>query len=71
MTTHRFQPTRYYNTIGSHEPVLHIADGDTVITTTVDARGWDSQGNQAATRGNPQPACCANGCNCAKIVNEG
>jgi amidase len=53
MAIHHFQPTHYFNTIGSHPPVLHIADGDTVITTTVDAGGWDNAGNQAAVRGNP------------------
>jgi acetamidase/formamidase len=54
MTTHHFTPTRYYTTIGSHEPALHIADGDTVITSTVDAGGIDRDGNQATTGGNPQ-----------------
>ncbi len=54
MTTHRFQPTHYFTAIGSHDPVLHIADGDTVITTTVDARGQDASGNQITPPGNPQ-----------------
>jgi hypothetical protein len=41
MATHRFQPTHYHTTIGSHEPVLHIADGDTL--TSSQSRGtWDS-----------------------------
>ena len=53
MPTHLFQPTHYYNTIGSHEPVLKIAPGDTVITTTVDARGGDMHEQQATTPGNP------------------
>ncbi len=39
MTTHRFEPTHYYNTIGSHAPVLTVADGDTVIVQTIDAHG--------------------------------
>lgn len=43
MATHSFTPTHYHNTIGSHEPVLRIAPGDTVITTTVDASGRDAQ----------------------------
>ena len=30
MATHHFEPTHYHTTIGSHEPVLRIADGDTV-----------------------------------------
>jgi amidase len=53
MTVHRFQPTRYHNTIGSHEPVLRIADGDTVITTAVDAYGCDATGRSVTARGNP------------------
>lgn len=53
MAVHHFHPTRYYNSIGSHAPALHVADGDTIITTTVDAGGWDHHGKQAATRGNP------------------
>ena len=54
MTVHHFQPTRYYNTLGPHEPVLRIADGDTVITTTADARGYDSRGELVAEHPNPQ-----------------
>ncbi|TDF98096.1 acetamidase/formamidase family protein [Paenibacillus piri] len=53
MAVHHFQPDAYKNTIGQHPPVLHIADGDTVITSTVDARGWDRSGEAAANRGNP------------------
>jgi acetamidase/formamidase len=54
MTTHRFEPDHYYITLGSHEPVLRIQPGDSVITTTIDAHGYDSQGVQVATRPNPQ-----------------
>jgi amidase len=53
MTIHHFQPQHYYNTLGQHQPVLHIGDGDTVVTSTVDARGWDLKGESAAARGNP------------------
>ncbi|RKN84467.1 acetamidase/formamidase family protein [Paenibacillus ginsengarvi] len=53
MAVHRFKPEVYWNTIGSHAPALHVNSGDTVETTTVDARGWDEQGEQAAARGNP------------------
>ncbi len=53
MTIHNFQPTVFYNTIGSHPPVLHIADGDTVITPTPDARGVDKDYQEVARRGNP------------------
>ncbi len=54
MATHRFDPTHYHVTIGAHEPVLRISDGDTVITTTVDARGCDASGEQVTAGGNPQ-----------------
>jgi len=54
MTTHRFQPTHYHITLGPHEPVLRIADGDTVITTTVDAGGGDERDEHVAPEGNPQ-----------------
>ncbi|HET8629323.1 MAG TPA: acetamidase/formamidase family protein [Thermomicrobiales bacterium] len=54
MATHHFQPTHYHNAIGAHEPVLRIAPGDTVVTTTVDARGGDASGAQVASPGNPQ-----------------
>jgi amidase len=54
MATHRFTPCQYHNTLGSHAPVLRIHDGDTVVTTTLDARGYDAQGAPAAPRGNPQ-----------------
>jgi len=54
MATHRFQPTTYYNTIGSHEPALRVRDGDTVITATADAGGWDARGERVARGGNPQ-----------------
>jgi amidase len=54
MATHHFSPTHYHLTLGSHEPVLQIADGDTVITTTVDAMGCDASGERVTTGGNPQ-----------------
>ena len=53
-TTHRLAPTRYHNTLGSHEPALRIASGDTVETVTVDAIGQDLHGNVVAERSNPQ-----------------
>lgn len=53
MTTHHFQPTHYYNSLGSHEPVLRVQPGDTVVTTTVDARGQDATGAQITRPGNP------------------
>ena len=54
MATHRFTPERYYSTIGSHTPALRIADGDTVITTTLDSSGGDHRGERVHHGGNPQ-----------------
>lgn len=54
MAVHTFQPTHYHRTLGSHAPALHIADGDTVHTTTVDAGGKDFRGEQVTPGGNPQ-----------------
>jgi amidase len=54
MAVHRFTPTHYHVTIGSHEPVLRVSPGDTVITATVDAAGRDATGAAVADRGNPQ-----------------
>jgi acetamidase/formamidase len=54
MTVHTFEPTQFHLTLGSHEPVLHIKDGDTVITWTVDAGGNDRDFKPITTGGNPQ-----------------
>jgi amidase len=54
MATHHFRPTHYHTAIGSHPAVLHIASGDTVITTTVDAWGKDASDTEVTPRGNPQ-----------------
>src|SRR5262245_30207752 len=54
MATHRFRPTRYHNVIaGNVEPCLVIADGDTVITDTIDAVGDDAGGVSRARKPNP------------------
>jgi len=54
MTIHHFQPSHYHLTLGTHPPVLRIADGDTVVTTTVDAYGHDERDVEVSPRGNPQ-----------------
>ena len=51
---HHFTPTTYHNTLGPHEPVLHVNDGDSIVTTTVDSGGRDAKREQVAIRGNPQ-----------------
>ena len=38
----------------THTTSLHVGDGDTIITTTVDARGFDQHREQVTPRGNPQ-----------------
>ncbi|HEU5432952.1 MAG TPA: hypothetical protein VFU81_14890, partial [Thermomicrobiales bacterium] len=53
MATHRLRPSLFFNTLGSHEPVLRIADGDRVIAATLDASGVDGDGAVRAPRPNP------------------
>lgn len=53
--THRFTPTRFYNTFSfAHPPALHIKPGDRVITQTLDAGGGDASGRAVASGPNPQ-----------------
>jgi acetamidase/formamidase len=54
VATHRFVPSVYHGTLGSHEPVLEIASGDTVATTTIDAWGRDATGERVTTAVNAQ-----------------
>lgn len=52
---HHFQPAVYHTTFGSHEPVLRVAAGDTICTTTLDCWGNDAEGNAACPGAiNPQ-----------------
>jgi acetamidase/formamidase len=51
---HHFDPQVYYTAMGTYAPVLHLADGDTVHTSTVDARGQNHDRRVVAERGNPQ-----------------
>ena len=53
MATHRFRPTRYHNTIGTAEPCLRVANGDTIIADTIDASGLDAHEAQVWERPNP------------------
>ncbi len=53
MTVHKFKPTRFYNSIGSHEPALRVGDGDTVVTETLDAHGFDREGRKRGEGPNP------------------
>lgn len=53
MTHHHFTPQQYFRTMGAHPPVLTIADGDSVTTTTIDARGWDMNRERHSLGPNP------------------
>jgi len=54
MATHDFEPTTFHGTLGSYDPVLQIADGDTVRTSTLDAGGRDARGEQQVELANAQ-----------------
>ena len=52
--THQVRATTYYNSFDHRHPVLaRIKPGDTVVTRTVDAGGYDESGKRAGTRSNP------------------
>ena len=53
MAIHHFDPKHYYSTIGPHEPVMRIHSGDSVSTSTIDARGADKDLNRLALGSNP------------------
>jgi amidase len=53
MTVHRFAPTTWHNAHGSAAPAFHCADGDTIITETLDAIGRDREGVVRASPPNP------------------
>jgi amidase len=52
---HDFTPTVFYRQFSPfNKPVLTVAPGDTIHTTTVDAGGSDEKGVQRVAGGNPQ-----------------
>ncbi len=53
MTVHRFSPTAYHRTFGSHDSVLTLAPGDVLHTSTVDASGRDARDDGVTEGGNP------------------
>jgi acetamidase/formamidase len=53
MARHVFTPTRFYNAIGTAESALVVADGDTVVASTLDAAGFDAEGVRRAAPPNP------------------
>jgi amidase len=50
---HDFAPTTFHLSIGSHEPVLRVASGDTIRTWCVDSSGYDRDGEDLTDGGNP------------------
>src|SRR6185436_15391673 len=53
--THNVAATRFYNSFDHRHPVLvRIKSGDTVVTKTLDAGGYDDKGKRVGERGNPQ-----------------
>ncbi|HQY94698.1 acetamidase/formamidase family protein [Caldilinea sp.] len=53
MTIHTFTPSHYFNVLATVPPVLRLAPGDAVHTTTVDAHGIDAERRQVTPPGNP------------------
>jgi acetamidase/formamidase len=53
MTTHTLVPTTWYNVLGTFPPVLTVESGDTVVTETIDANGWDK--SDSLVSGSPNP----------------
>lgn len=53
MPTHQFSPSHYHPTLATHDPVLRIAEGDSVVTSTLCAHGYDAAGAHVAEMGNP------------------
>ena len=53
MAQHRFDPMSYHNVLGTLAPVLSVEDGDSVVTTTLDAHGFDASGTACAASPNP------------------
>src|SRR6476659_3034076 len=43
----------YHNVLGTLAPVLSVEDGDSVVTTTLDAHGFDASGTACAASPNP------------------
>jgi amidase len=52
---HEFSPSVFYREFSaSNKPVLSVAPGDSIHTTTVDAGGTDHEGHKRVLGGNPQ-----------------
>ncbi len=48
-----FEPDVFHRALGAGTDVLTVADGDSIVTSTVDARGYDAAGRQRQLPPNP------------------
>ncbi len=53
MTTHHFIPSSWHNVLATLPPALTVESGDTIVTETIDANGWDKHGTKVWKAGNP------------------
>jgi len=53
MTTHRFIPTTWHTVLAALPPAITIDSGDTIVTETIDANGWDKNDEKVASPPNP------------------
>lgn len=53
MAKHRLVPTTWHNVLGTVPPALTVADGDVIVTETIDAAGHDREGASRWTGPNP------------------
>ena len=53
MALHRLEPSVWHNVLGTLPAALTIADGDSVVTQTLDAAGFDKDGISRASGPNP------------------
>ena len=53
MTTHRLIPTAWHSVLGTLPVAITVESGDTIVTETIDANGWDKDGNKVANGPNP------------------
>jgi len=53
MTVHRFVPRAWHNVLGTLPSALAVASGDTIVTETLDAHGFDKDGVKRAPEPNP------------------
>ena len=53
MATHRFVPTTWHTVLAALPAAITIDSGDTIVTETIDANGWDKNDQKVASPPNP------------------